>query len=390
MEIKIDQKIIKIEKSIWNSIETEHRIGLLDGMSGIALFYSYLIKVYKTEEYENKLISIIEKIDVLLQTNAFLSHHGGLAGYGLMLLKIKNENLEVHTGYFKSLDTILIKELKSLMKINKYDFLHGAIGISLYFIERYKNNPKNIKVKNVLLHFTKEFIFKIENDFADILVEESAERGFFYSFGLAHGVAGYINHLIYLKQNFEAIEIDTNLLINICREFLLRYKKYDFETKLFYPNIYNINESQNIGSRLSWCQSDLGIANALLNAGTFLKETSFTKESQELLANLLNIEYKNSQINDFGICHGSCGLILQYYLFKSKNINLNFDIQINNWLDIVKKQTNDYEIFLSYNSIENKFITENNFLNGTVGLGLTLLTIHNKINSKWTELLHLY
>lgn len=52
----MNNSINKIEKKIWNTVNTETRIGALDGLSGIALFYSYLTKIIDNDEYNTKLM----------------------------------------------------------------------------------------------------------------------------------------------------------------------------------------------------------------------------------------------------------------------------------------------------------------------------------------------
>lgn len=62
----MNNSINKIEKKIWNTVNTETRIGALDGLSGIALFYSYLTKIIDNDEYNTKLITVIDRIKFLM------------------------------------------------------------------------------------------------------------------------------------------------------------------------------------------------------------------------------------------------------------------------------------------------------------------------------------
>ncbi len=386
----MQQEIEKIEKFIWNSFETENRIGLFDGLSGLALFYYYLNEAHKKDEHQNKLIAIVEKIDDLLENNYQLTYCTGLAGYGVMLLKVKSENLEIDESYFENIDDLLQEQLQDFSYENNYDFFHGAMGISMYFIERYKHNASNENVNRILIEFTVTFIDKINANLNKVLEATSEERGAFYSFGLAHGVASYINHLIYLKNHFLEIDFKIDLSLKTCIDFLFEYKKTVDKSRFFYPNVYCIAEQKCIDSRLAWCQGDLGIANALFNASQYLNDVNYYNHAKELMENALKINRQESGINDFGLCHGSSGLIIQYFLTQNKNTGINFDSHIKDWFDFIKIQTNDYENFLSYNVIENKNNNENNVLEGAAGLGLTILTLNYQIDTKWLELFHLH
>lgn len=57
--------INRIEKHIRDSAQSENRIRLLNGLSGIALFYKYLYNDNLEREYQAKLISIILRINSL-------------------------------------------------------------------------------------------------------------------------------------------------------------------------------------------------------------------------------------------------------------------------------------------------------------------------------------
>jgi hypothetical protein len=43
--------VFEIEKQVWKTVPNENRIGVLNGLSGIALFYNSLVEIYNSEEY---------------------------------------------------------------------------------------------------------------------------------------------------------------------------------------------------------------------------------------------------------------------------------------------------------------------------------------------------
>ena len=53
--LNMENVLLTIEKKIWESIDNEERIGLFNGLSGIALFYDYLFLHDNREEYKEKL-----------------------------------------------------------------------------------------------------------------------------------------------------------------------------------------------------------------------------------------------------------------------------------------------------------------------------------------------
>ena len=383
----MNDSIYKIENQIWNTVNTETRIGVLDGLSGIALFYSYLTKIIDNEEYHTKLITLVDRIDFLISEYEYdSSFSAGIAGYGWVLLKINNKSIEIDDNYFDSIDLILSETLRTNSENNYYDFLYGGIGIAMYFIERYKVN-KNKIIETALIEFTNELLRKINSEI-DILFTNPSEivENKYYYFGLAHGISGFLNFLIRLKDTIKNLipNIDSSLFEII--EFMSRYKKYDSESKQFYPAQVLIYNNEASSSRLGWCQGDLGIGNAIYNSGLFLNDKVLQDEGIELIYNTKKISIKESKVIDFGICHGSSGLILQYHL-ASKKLNQNYSKIIDVWYENLKKQTNDFVNFDSF--FIDKYMPETNILNGATGLALVLLTIENKIETDWVECLNL-
>ncbi|EKT3958358.1 hypothetical protein NTJ28_002369, partial [Flavobacterium psychrophilum] len=217
--------------------------------------------------------------------------------------------------------------------------------------------------------------------------EES--RGNYYSLGMAHGVASYLNFLIYLKTHFTALNSDISKTLRVCVDFLVSYKKYDPKTKQYYANCFLLEENQFLPSRLSWCQGDLGVSNALYNTGVFLDDPILIEEAIALMNHSVSITFTDSGVDDFGFCHGSTGILVQFYL-ASKKYNIDYNQEIDHWVEIVKKQTNNFEEYLWYENSSNLYKPKYDILVGAVGLALTLLTIENKIDTKWLEIFNLH
>jgi hypothetical protein len=387
--LKIEDKILKIEKNIWDAFSKENRIGLYLGLSGVILFYDRLYEAYPVEEFENKLLAVIEKTNELIEEGqSSISLCSGIAGYGIALLRLKNSNIDISEDYFESIDDLLLEDFVLLCESNGFDFMHEAMGVAMYYIERYRSN-KNSTVVNVLSVFAEKFISKINNDFKKVLVKSDESRGDYYSLGLAHGVASYLNFLIYLKRHFTALKTDISGTLRVCVDFLVSYKQYENHSKQYYANVFSLKTKKIIPSRLSWCQGDLGMSNALYNTGDFLNDTILIDEAISLMNNSATISFDDSAINDFGVCHGSSGILIQLYL-ASKKYNIDYSQEIDRWYETLKKQTKNFEEYLWFDNRSNQYIPETNLLVGSVGLGLTLLTIENKIDTKWLEIINLY
>jgi lantibiotic biosynthesis protein len=384
----VNKAIIEIEGQVWQNFKDDERIGFLSGLSGVAFFYDAIYEVYKNPEYEIKLIEIIEKINSLVSENGQIeSFCSGLAGYGWMLLKLKNKSIDIDNAYFQALDEALEETLLENSKENFFDFLHGATGIAIYFIERYKQS-KSDYVENIIKEFSEILISKMSFEIEIVFEEFSIMfNDRCYSFGLAHGVSGYINFLIYLKNTVGDFISNIDNSLNNAVTFLMKYRKYDEITMQQFPYKYNIETNESVSARLAWCIGDLGIGNALYNAALFLNDSKLQEEAISIINATQKITLEISRVKDFAICHGTAGIILQYYLaevkFKQNNLKI-----ISYWMEILENQTKNYTEFNSFDI--DKYINEKNVLNGSSGLGLVLLTINKKISSDWLISLNLH
>ncbi|MFW0739922.1 lanthionine synthetase LanC family protein [Flavobacterium sp. T12S277] len=383
----MESLILKIEKAIWESAMIENRVGLMDGLSGVAMFYDNMYKVYGIEEYRDKLLSIVDRINLLLSENETSSNLcTGIAGYGLMLIRLQEKSVEIDKEYFESIDLILQEDLYDSSAENNYDYLHGSIGIAMYFIERYKTN-KNGLIVEILDKFSKELIHKINFDFEKVLIEPVFNDKHCYYFGLAHGVSGYLNFLIYLKNNFSEMSQDITESLDIAITFLRNHKNRNINDIQYYPNLLILETNEFVKPMVAWCQGDLGISNALYSSGVYLNDDALVKEASQLVNNISTISLEDSGIGDFGMCHGCIGIIVQYHL-ASLNLNHDYSTEINKWYRILDRKTNNFENLSSSNNDVD--LKEINLLDGLAGLGLGLLTVDEKIDTGWLQLFNLH
>jgi lantibiotic modifying enzyme len=384
---EMDKTLVTIEKKVWSLVPNENRIGIMDGLSGIALFYNSLYKVYGLEEYKDKLLIVISKINRLISEEDTPSTLcSGVAGYGLMLLKLENDLVEIDDQYFETIDALLEEELIDRSSSNNYDYLHGAMGIAYYFIERNKIKRDDLLI-NILDKFSSELIGKINKNFEDVLIESVFGDKHGYYFGLAHGAAGYLNFLIYLKRNFKDLKQDIDGALQVIVSFLREHKKAITESKQYYPNLLILETNLIMPPILAWCQGDFGIFNALYNTGLHLNDDKLKGDAIELIDNIKKISFEDSGVRDYGMCHGTMGIIMQFKL-ASIRTETNFNKEINKWHKILEKETKGFDEFLTYHN--GTYRNEVNLIDGLTGLGLGVLTLNKQISHQWLEIFNLH
>ncbi len=380
----------RIEEDVRSSILSEKRIGVHDGLSGIGLFYTYLLKVFPEKEFEVNLQTVVGNLNDLISENEYnFSLSTGLAGYAYLLSFCSREKIfEIGNQYINSLDEILIDGLTNHANQDDYDFMHGATGILLYLLKRLPQTG-NPLIEKTLITVNNELIAKLIQNPKAVCYTFTGEGKKSLYFGLAHGISGLINYLIYAKNRLNHAIEDIAPAIGNIFEILEDNSlvRLGIKSSFTYPS--SISEDRDItDARLGWCQGDLSIANSLYNSGTFLNNENMIVASKNLIANSLELTFKDTKVCDFALCHGTTGLLLQYNLLSRKmSYNHTLDFKIN-WEDILEKQTENYTQFKYY--YDERYIPETNLLNGSAGLGLTLLSIHNDIDFGWAECLNLY
>lgn len=383
------EDILNIEHYIWENVDNESRIGLYDGLAGTAFFYHRLLAVSNDKKHSERFVFILKKIDYLinneLQESTICS---GLCGYAWVLLKCKSNKINIAKKYFKSIDTILLEELFVFSKQNNYDFMHGAMGIAFYLIESNNCNKKSIIAK-ALNKFIQDLSLKIQFDLKSVLEKSSVlfpEKHVFV--GIAHGVAGFINFLTYANQYFAELSVDITDSLKILIDYLLNFKSNTYHSEQLYPNSVFVRTNEIKCAIFGWCQGDLGVANSLLNAATFFNDKSLKNEAVELLENSKKITFAESKIKDFGICHGSCGILIQYQLASNK-LNTSYDECIEKWYFHLVQQTKNFKEFLSHQGAD-LYLKDMNLLSGATGLALVLLTCESDSNLDWLNAFNLH
>lgn len=179
--------------------------------------------------------------------------------------------------------------------------------------------------------------------------------------GIPHGVPGILLFLNCILKQYPEYSNRANKLLIKGSEFLISIRTDKNSVSLynyFYPRDLNGSKA----TRLAWCYGDLCAGMALLYTGITTKNKRLVKISNDIFLHTTNrVSLKQSSIKDCGLCHGTSGLILMYFiagriLKNQKLINTSFD-----WLAIGLNIKTEIK---TYNDLD--------LLEGLVGEGLLL------------------
>ncbi|MHA6697424.1 lanthionine synthetase C family protein [Chryseobacterium sp. A321] len=363
-------------------------IGLLSGAMGETLFlyeYSQINKNY--EKYVTKKIDyIFESIE---NGNVFHTYCNGLPGICLAIDYIQSKS---HFDYKRfdfvdnQIDEWLIEQFNICINEGNYDFLHGAIGIGYYFLEKFKSGHlKSKKTLNVLLKFINNSAIN-ENDFVKWKTHNKV-----LNISLSHGMTSIVLFLLDLYKLDVKFDYNIEQIIKGAINFILA-QEIDWKMYGSYYPFTSIEQQKDKihGSRLSWCYGDLGIAIMLRKASKIFNQTIWEEKSKEIFEySTTRKSISETTIVDAGICHGSSGVALIFYNEFLKTNNAHYAVAAQFWLNkTLTFYKEDSENFskVCYNTITGNYEPNPSILDGTSGVGLALISfINNKLD--WSRFL---
>lgn len=316
------EKIQLINKLLLNNSTYHH--GFLGGSMGLVYYYYNAYNVLQTSELlqkaEDILAQVFEDVNETGKGIMGASLCNGAAGLGYTVNYLQQHGFiefDIDSD-FAELDLYLFSAAAELIKRDEIDYLHGALGVLLYFTER-KNAPAQIKKYIADLTeaicakavYTNNGIWFKNYSIERLKSEEVADLG------LAHGMCGML--MILMKaapyvQNKSALEVIIKSGINFILSNQILSDKQEDEYSVFPASVNTATNSITSINRLAWCYGDLNMALLLYRAGQFFLNPAYTNKADEL--GFLSIDRnteKSTMCTDTHFCHGSAGLA-QIYL----------------------------------------------------------------------------
>lgn len=382
----IEFKLNEIGDSIFSWSEKDiykHSLGLYNGDFGTLLFmfhYSNFSKkkIHKklTIKYCEDLLKRIGDVPVL---HTFCS---GLSGI-LYLFEFLKENNFIDIDISEAenyLQNLLIDEMRKDIQNCNYDFMHGAIGVGLYFL---KANKKSEVIQEIV-----DFLIKtseIDTNSDGVKWKSKIEEGIHgYNISLSHGMSSIVLFLCrVIEKGLGNSEIEKLLRKSI--KYILGQKINEKQYGSYFPIFSKESSSPLSSSRLAWCYGDLGIAYAIFQAGAILSENSWKDKGLKIL---LHTTTRRDSVYEPGICHGCMSMVMIYNKMFSITKIQTFAEGANYWLHESLKFSNFKDGPAGYKSIyDNKWINDYSLLSGVAGIGLCYLSSLNRQYGSWSEML---
>lgn len=391
MDSLIKQKIDSIAECIFTKIQKNksESFGLFSEEFGSLLFLLYYTKIIKNEKHisliENYAEKILERSVNETRLHTFCS---GLSGI-LYLFEFLRENnlIDLDVSDMHSLfDNYLLTRMRLDISNNYYDFMHGALGVGLYFLKK-DIHPEYIKELIDFLYNTAEK----ENDnkvfkWQSVVDFEKNHNG--YNLSLSHGISSIIIFLTrVIKNGLSDKRIEE--MITGAVNYLLSQEKNFSQFGCFFQN-YILKDSPEVisKSRLAWCYGDLGIGLALWQAGKAMDKSEWKEKSYSiLLQSTQRQRYSESFVIDAGICHGSAGIAMIYHRMYFETKQDEFMKATQYWINQTLNLSGFKDGLAGYKTFyKDRWECDYTLLTGVTGIGLVLLSYLEKNQQTWDEM----
>jgi len=400
MKKNLEKKLREIDLLIKEHYDETQHTGVLAGLSGISLFQFYYSKYLDINTNADIGVDIISKcIDKINNGYNYPTFCTGIAGLGWTLDHLEQEGfVDIESDeLLPQFDDYLYGSMLSDLKNENYDFLHGGIGYSFYFLNRYRNT-KSESLKNKYKNILFEFIDLLEglSEKADenqikwmsVLNHDTGEKG--YNLSLSHGMSSIIGILTKL-QEFDIFKNKTEPLLKGAINYILSVKNQDTDAISCFPSTVLKNGTTHKQSRVAWCYGDLGIGIRLWFASKVLKDETLKNTAISTLKhNALRKKPENTSVIDASICHGSYGNAQIFNrMFKETGI-LEFKTATDFWIqDGIDRAIHEDGLagYKQFKGSDNGWTNEIILLEGIAGIGLTIIDYLASFNTNWDECL---
>jgi len=394
-------KLTEISAVLSKNHEGNKDIGVLSGISGIALFQFYYSRFIDDESYADIgvgiISSIIEKIN---EGYSFPTFCTGIAGAAWVIELLKEEEfIDIDSDELLSdLDDYLCHAIQEMgEEDNFYDFLHGTLGIGFYFFKRYQKTQSK-ELKNRYKEELLNIITLLENasqkegemiKWQSYLIREENLKG--VNLSLSHGMMSIINFLSRLATENVFYDKAENLIKGAVN-FVLKQENQDLSCSSWFPSwVYDGMETDS-NARLAWCYGDLGIGITLWRAGGVMKNKEIQQKAIAILQHASKRrDLEESKIKDAALCHGAFGVAQIYNHMYKETKEVTFketaDFWLTKGLEMGKHSDGPAGYKQWYGGEEQGWREETNLLEGIAGIGLAMISCLATFDTKWDECL---
>lgn len=308
-----------IFQCIQDKAATLNRVGLSDGILGLAMFYYYAYLYSNEEIYKEMIIPCVEQaitnLNAIYQTDDIDLEIIEIGEFLMFLVTKELIAAEEIEYILLELDELIEQFLLKSIVQRDLDYTAGSLKAGVYFLHR--NSKEHLCY--ALLECIEQLAVS-KNEFIYWNFDLDNSKQFKPHLGLGHGLCGVVSYLLQLYQKgFEQTRCRN--LLNKSILFLLKeenqmqstnwYSIYAFESKVLYYH------------NLSY--GDLGIGYVLYKAGIVLENQEYCIRALNIFENSASFrDHTVKYIHDANLIYGAAGLFAVFdevsRFYKSEKI----------------------------------------------------------------------
>ena len=399
METLIKQKIDLIAECIFAKIQKTEKesFGLYSSKFGFLLFLFYYSRYSKNKKHkllaENYAGKLLDRFVERERSHTFCNGFSGI----LYLFEFLREHdfIDMDVDDIQPLlDDYIVTQMRQDIGRRNYDFLHGALGVGLYFLKKETKSEYIRELIDFLYHTAEKDIDRQTFKWKSVVEFETNRIG--YNLSLSHGISSIIIFLSRVVNSGMADERTMEMLLCAVNyilsqqidfsQFVTCFPAYSVETKA--TPVSKCQFKSVSKCRLAWCYGDLGIGVALWHAGKAVDKAEWKEKGLEvLLQSTQRRSYNDSRIVDAGICHGSAGVAMIFRRIYFETHREEFKEAYRYWVNQTLNFSRFEDGLAGYKSlVKDGWKCDYSLLTGISGIGLVFLSYLQDDQQEWDEL----
>ena len=369
-----------------------------DGNTGAALLQYYYGRHVGQEQYiEQANAIILGNFELTIpNTPGAYSLCSGVAGFRWSVNHLINQGFIEGDAdeLFEQDDALLYNVMKHDISQGRYDYLHNAIGIGLYFLQR--RSASSIAYLASLIDGLAKSAITDQHGLKWLSMfnlQQGEGRKAVYNFSVSHGMTSIIGFLAKAYQTGIAQDRAAELLSAAVSYMLAHKRKSTDASGSYFPSVVSAADDRpEYGGRLAWCYGDLGLGYILWQVAKIMENNEWEQVAMDVLLQTTSRKDPNQAgVIDAGFCHGSSGIAHVYNRLYQHTGNSLFKDAALHWLDDTIRKAVFADGPAGYKAWHppayGGWKAETGILQGISGIGLVLLAAASDMEPRWDECL---
>jgi lantibiotic modifying enzyme len=353
----------------------------MGGAVGDAFFIAHLYHTTKEEVYLDYCVDVFQKGAILIAEKQMdITFCNGIAGYCWAMEYLSKKQLidKIPDSFFDAITPYIAKMGLWNFEQKNYDLLHGGIGYCQHLWEKeafYEDIKKMIQALD-------ETKINCDGGISWLNFHQLTKNNQVFDFGVAHGIPS----ILYFLAKAINLGIETERSNQLFEQALAFFVSYENKEQIFsFPSTLDRATQTLKPARLAWCYGDLGIAVTLYKTAQLINHQSLADKAIEIglhTIKIRDIETAGIRDNEVNFCHGYYGIAYLYHKLYVLTDERKFLAAFDYWY---KKSNDVLEQIILNNELE--VVKDKGLLTGWSGIGLSILSMENLIDSEWSECL---